>query len=334
MNLIVSMKYLVALDDHRHFGRAALACHVTQPALSNALRALEEGLGISIVKRGRNFAGFTSEGERVLASARRMLREQELLQQDLHSSEGHPQGQLLVGAVPTAMPIAARFVALLQARHPGIVPTLRSLSSVELETGLESLALDMGLGYTERMDSSGQALRVLPQYTEHYFLLRRADAGGGAGSGTGSGSGGSSSGTGSRAGSLRAAAAISWREAASLPLCMLGGEMHNRTIVDRAFAAAGATVQPAIETNSTVTLVMSVLAGQVCSVLPGALLGTVHGQGDLEALPLVEPHVEVPIAFLVHKSNRPSRTLDAAITFAEHPDWLAQALMHSRLPGG
>jgi DNA-binding transcriptional LysR family regulator len=320
MNLFISMKYLVALDDHRHFGRAALACHVTQPALSNALRALEEGLGISIVKRGRNFAGFTSEGERVLASARRILREQELLQQDLHSSKGHPQGQLLVGAVPTAMPIAARFVALLQARHPGIVPTLRSLSSVELETGLESLALDMGLGYTERMAGSGSTLRVLPQYTEHYFLLRRAAAG--------------VSDAGGKQGSLRAAAAMGWREAASLPLCMLGGEMHNRTIVDRAFAAAGATVRPAIETNSTVTLVMSVLAGQVCSVLPGALLGTVLGQGALEALPLVEPLVEVPIAFLVHKTNRPSRTLDAAIAFAENPDWLAQAARHSRLPAG
>ena len=315
MNLFVSMKYLVALDDHRHFGRAALACHVTQPALSNALRALEEGLGISIVKRGRNFAGFTSEGERVLASARRMLREQELLQQDLHSSEDQPQGQLLVGAVPTAMPIAARFVALLQARHPGIVPTLRSLSSVELETGLESLALDMGLGYTERLAGSGAPLRVLPQYTEHYFLLRRAAAGAGSGA-------------------LRSAAAITWQQAAALPLCMLGGEMHNRTLVDRAFAAAGAMVKPAIETNSTVTLVVSVVAGQVCSVLPGALLGTVRGHGELEALPLVQPHVEVPIAFFVHKSNRPSRTLQAAIQFAQNPDWLEQAATHSRLPAG
>lgn len=313
MNLFVSMKYLVALDDHRHFGRAALACHVTQPALSNALRALEEALSISIVKRGRTFAGFTSEGERVLASARRMLREQELLQQDLHSSQGHPQGQLLVGAVPTAMPIAARFVALLQARHPGIVPTLRSLSSVELETGLETLALDLALGYTERMDSSHAQLRLLPQYTEHYFLLRRRAGG-------------------RDTGALRAAAAITWREAASLPLCMLGGEMHNRTVVDRAFASVGVSVKPAIETNSTVTLVMSVLAGQVCSVLPGALLDTVRGHGELEALPLVEPHVEVPIAFLVHKSNRPSRTLAAAIAFAEQPDWLEQAAAHARLP--
>ena len=75
MNLFVSLKYLVALDDHRHFGRAALACSVTQPALSNAIRALEVSFGISIVKRGRNFAGFTVEGERILASGRKILRE-------------------------------------------------------------------------------------------------------------------------------------------------------------------------------------------------------------------------------------------------------------------
>ena len=62
MNLFVSLKYLVALDDHRHFGRAALACSVTQPALSNAIRALEESFGTSIVKRGRSFAGLRLDG--------------------------------------------------------------------------------------------------------------------------------------------------------------------------------------------------------------------------------------------------------------------------------
>lgn len=139
MNLFVSLKYLVALADHQHFGRAALACCVTQPALFNALRALEESFGAAIGKRGRSFAGFTTEGERILVSARRILREHELLQQDLHSGVDHPRGHLLIGAVPTAMPISARFAAMLQDRHPGIVPTVRSMSSVDLETGLESL---------------------------------------------------------------------------------------------------------------------------------------------------------------------------------------------------
>jgi DNA-binding transcriptional LysR family regulator len=119
-----------------------------------------------------------------------------------------------------------------------------------------------------------------------------------------------------------------------MPLCLLGAEMHNRTIVDRAFAQAGACVRPAIETNSIIALMMSVVAGSVCSVLPGALLGAMHGHTGLEAHPLVEPVVGVPIAFLVHDSNRPSRTLEAALAFAQDPQWLHQAGLHAGHRGG
>ena len=309
MNLVVSLKYLVALDDHRHFGRAALACHVTQPALSNAIRALEASFGTAIVKRGRSFGGFTVEGERILATARRMLREQELLQQDLQSSATHPRGQLLIGAVPTAMPIAARFAAILQDRHPGIVPTLRSMSSIELETGLENLALDMALGYAERTTGSTARLRVVPQYVERYYLLRRVADGTGAG--------------------LRVGPAVTWAEAAALPLCLLSAEMHNRTIVDGAFAAAGVRVSPAIETNSILALVLSVLAGRVCSVMPGALVGAALAQPGIEALPLETPTIEVPIAFMVHDTDRQPRTVDAALALAEDPEWRTQAERHA-----
>ena len=315
MNLFVSLKYLVALDDHRHFGRAALACSVTQPALSNAIRALEVSFGISIVKRGRNFAGFTVEGERILASGRKILREYELLQQDLHSGKNAPTGNLLIGAVPTAMPIAARFVAMLQDRHPGITPTLRSMSSIELESGLESLSLDMALGYTERMDNSSSNVRVIPQYTEHYFLLRKAPP--------------------ARSRHLRVGKPLRWRDAAELPLCLLSAEMHNRSIIDRAFAEAGVSPKPVIETNSISTLALSVRAGRVCSVMPGALVDDVHGYDDIEALPLMEPRVETAIAFLVHDTNRPSRTLEAALAFAEDPAWRSEVDSHAgALDGG
>ncbi|SFM72991.1 LysR substrate-binding domain-containing protein [Variovorax sp. OV329] len=311
MNLFVSLKYLVALDDHRHFGRAALACSVTQPALSNAIRALEVSFGTSIVKRGRNFAGFTVEGERILASGRKILREYELLQQDLHSGKDAPSGNLLIGAVPTAMPIAARFVAMLQDRHPGITPTLRSMSSIELETGLESLALDMGLGYTERMDNSNSAVRVIPQYTEHYFLLRKAPR------------------TSAKPQGLRVGKPMRWADAAALPLCLLSAEMHNRSIIDRAFAEAGVQPKPVIETNSISTLALSVRAGRVCSVMPGALVDDVQGYDDIEALPLVSPSVETAISFLVHDTNRPSRTLEAALAFAEDAAWTREVASHA-----
>jgi len=312
MNLHVALKYLVALADHRHFGRAALACHVTQPALSNALRSLEDSFGTAIVKRGRNFAGFTVEGERILVSARRILREHELLQQDLRSSADSPKGHLLFGVVPTAMPIAARFAALLRARYSGITPIVRTMSSIELETGLESLALDIGMGYSERMEAKPSLLRVVPQYTEHYFLLRRA-AHVGAG--------------------LRIGPPMTWAEAAELPLCLLSAEMHNRTVVDRAFAVAGAQPAPAIESNAIIMLGLSVVVGDVCSIMPGALVSTLQGYGGLEALPLVSPQVEVPIGFIVHNTNRQSRTLEAALAFARAPDWLQHAAQHSGLLG-
>jgi DNA-binding transcriptional LysR family regulator len=267
MNLLVSMRYLVALDEHKHFARAAQACFVTQPALSNAIRALESELGAVIVKRGRAFVGFTSEGERLLASARRMLHEEVLLRQDLRSVSGQPQGPLNIGVVPTAEPVAARFAALLHARHPGITPVVRSMSSPEIEAGLDQLTLDMGLGFTDRVRPGASALRTLAQYTEHYFLVRQA----------------------------------------------------------------GTPVRPVLETNSLLTLALSALDGAVCCVMPGALVGAVRSYRELEARPLVEPEVHTPVGFLVLKSERISRTLEAALTLAQDAAWLRHAAAHSGL---
>jgi len=301
MNMLASMRYLVALSEHGHFGRAAQACHITQPALSNAMKALEEEFGVVIVKRGRNYAGLTPEGERVLATAQRMVREHILLQQELGAEAHRPRGTLRIGAVPTAMPVLSRFAGRLQARHPGIVPVALSMSSGELEAGLESLSLDLALGYTERMKLQGTTPRCWPQYTEHYFLLRRAAR--------------------PHERELQFGPPMEWREAGALPLAMLTPDMHNRTIIDSAFVTAGVPVKPAIETNSILMLALGVVEGEVCTVMPGALVGAVRGYRELEALPLVSPEVRTPIGFMAHGTVRPSRALEAALELAQDPDW-------------
>ena len=114
-----------------------------------------------------------------------------------------------------------------------------------------------------------------------------------------------------------------------MPQCMLTPEMHNRTIVDSAFAMAGLEVRPAIETNSILTLALSVVAGDVCSVLPGALVAAVRGYRGVEALPLVSPDVLTPIGFMTVTTDRPSRTLQAALTLARDPEWLRHAAAFS-----
>ncbi|MFM2056641.1 MAG: hypothetical protein RLY71_1026, partial [Pseudomonadota bacterium] len=227
MNLIDAMRYLAALQQHRHFGRAAQACHITQPALSNAIRALESQYGVTIVRRSRQYEGLTPEGERVLASAHRLLHECEVLRQDLVSSRAAPRGRITIGAVPTAMPVAARFAARLQAEQPGLRPEVRSLSSTEIETGIESLSLDLAFGYAERGQAGTAATRFeqIAQYTERYYLLRRRPADVAALPGQ-----------------------IGWLEAARQPLCLLSREMHHRSIVDGAFAQAGTEAEPVMET--------------------------------------------------------------------------------------
>lgn len=308
MNLLEAYRYLDALAQQRHFGRAAQASHITQPALSNALRALEEHFGVAIVRRGRNFEGLTAEGELVLAGARRVLHEQEILRQELKGDASQPHGTLVIGAVPTAVPIAARFASRLVARHPGVVPQVRSLSSQEVETGLDGLALDLGLGYIERLEKRGERLSTCMQYIEQYFVLRRSRK---------------------RQSALHFGAPMRWADAARLPLCALGAEMHNRTILDRAFAEAGVELGPVIETNSVMALLVVVLDGDVCAVLPGALVSTVMRQGGLEALPLVEPQVRTPIGFMSASAPRPTRALSAALALATDPEWLAHAARHS-----
>jgi DNA-binding transcriptional LysR family regulator len=200
---------------------------------------------------------------------------------------------------------------MLQARHGGIQPVVLSLSSDALERGLEDLTLDLALGYSERMRVQERRLQVWPQYTEHYFLLRRATQPSPRG--------------------LQIIQPMPWKEAALLPLCLLTPEMHNRSIVDAAFTTAGVRVTPAIETNSIMTMMLSVVDGNVCSVLPGALVDTLRGYRELEAAPLIGPGIMTRIGFISHAQARPSRALEAGLELAQDGAWLRHAAAHSGL---
>lgn len=306
MNLIAAMRYLVALDRHGHFGRAAAACHVSQPALSNALKALEREFGVAIVKRARVYGGLTPEGEAVLATAQRTLRDIDLLTHELRTGEASPSGPLRIGAIPTAMPLLAVFLALLRERHPGIMPVALAMSSPDIQRGLDSLSLDLALGYTERHPAPRHS--HWPLTRERYYLLRRAAT--------------------QAADGLRIAAPMRWAEVADLPLCQLTPDMHNRGIVDRALNPAGMAPQPAIETNSLLTLVLTVSAGAVFGILPGAMIAAVRDRGELEALPLVQPEIRAPIGFIALAEVRASRATQAALRLLEEPAWLELLARH------
>ena len=120
------LQYLVALQEHGHFGNAADACFVTQSTLSAGLRELESLLGLTLVERTRRVVRFTPVGERIAAQARRVLAEAETLT-DLARSAGKPlSGDLRMGVIPTIAPfLLPRLLPRLRAEWPDLKLYLR-----------------------------------------------------------------------------------------------------------------------------------------------------------------------------------------------------------------
>ena len=98
------LRYLVAVGEHRHFGRAAEACFVSQPTLSTQLKKLERELGVELVERTPGHVMLTAVGERVAARARVMLDEAESIRSLARQAQDPRAGTVRMGLFPTLAP--------------------------------------------------------------------------------------------------------------------------------------------------------------------------------------------------------------------------------------
>ena len=101
---IKQLQYLVALQEHGHFGKAAAACFVTQSTLSAGLRELESLVGVTLVERNRRVVRFTALGERIAEKARRVVREAEELGDMVRAAGAPLTGELRMSVIPTIAP--------------------------------------------------------------------------------------------------------------------------------------------------------------------------------------------------------------------------------------
>lgn len=271
--------YLLALAKERHFGRAATACNVSQPTLSNAIRQLEQELGVLIVERGQRFKGFTEDGLKVVAHARQVISEEEALLQDLHAPAADLEGRLRLGAIPTALPAIAPLIGPFEERYPKVQVSVLSMSSREIEKGLGEFELDVGVTYLDNEPLSN--VRMVPLYTERYFFLTK------------------------RSEAVDGRATMTWREAADFNLCLLTPDMQNRRITEGVFRIADRAVSPTLETNSLMNLFTSVRFGSWSSIVPGQLLAFMSMPPELIALPLVEPEAAYLIGAVYAARNPP-----------------------------
>lgn len=124
------LQYLVALQEHLHFGKAAEACFVTQSTLSAGIRELESLLGIMLVERTRRVVRFTPLGIKIVTKAHRILREAEELT-DMARSAGKPLADdLRMSVIPTIAPfLLPKILPALRKEYPDLKLYLREEAS-------------------------------------------------------------------------------------------------------------------------------------------------------------------------------------------------------------
>ena len=262
--LIRHLKFFITLAEEQHFGRAALACHVTQPTLSQAIRKLEEDLNLSLIVRGHRFMSLTAEGEKVLHWGRQIISDYDSLHEDLTGKRGGGlTGALRLGVIPAAMPSVTFLSQEFEARNPLAAIEVRSMSSRAIERGLETFEIDGGLTYLENEPLEG--VRRFPLYEERYVFACRADH------------------------PFAAEAAVSWEMAVSQPLCLLSDDMQNRRILNGIAATAGVTLRPKVVSNSFLGVASHLRGGQWCAIVPHTFGFVFGGTTDLVLRDMIEP---------------------------------------------
>jgi LysR family transcriptional regulator, hydrogen peroxide-inducible genes activator len=139
-------RHLVALAEHRHFGRAATACHVTQSTLSASLKELEETLGVALVDRTKRSVVFTPTGDETVRRAQQILDETEELARAAQSAGEPLAGTIRMGVIPTIAPfLLPGVLAGLRAGYPKLRLYLREDLTERLIERLQAGELDVVL---------------------------------------------------------------------------------------------------------------------------------------------------------------------------------------------
>ncbi len=156
------LKYLIAVADHRHFGRAAAASFVSQPTLSTQIRKLEDELGVALVERAPRKVMLTPIGLEIVERARRVVAETEQMKEAARRSQRPEAGAVRLGIFPTLGPyLLPHVIPPVRERYPDLQLLLVEEKSDELLARLRD----------GRLDAAILALPVHDDQLHHEFLF-------------------------------------------------------------------------------------------------------------------------------------------------------------------
>lgn len=166
MNL-QQLEYIVAVDRHRHFGKAAASKFVTQPTLSAMIQKLEDELQIQIFDRKKYPVEPTTEGAEIIEYAKSVLHEAGRLVAYAKEVKGEIAGDLRLGIIPTLAPyLLPLFLKPFAEKYPLLQIFIKEMVTEDIITQLKSGDLDMGLLVTPLEDN---VLKEFPLFYEEFY---------------------------------------------------------------------------------------------------------------------------------------------------------------------
>ncbi|CAO3403450.1 LysR substrate-binding domain-containing protein [Azospirillum sp. 11R-A] len=170
------LRYFDALAQHAHFGRAAAACAVSQPALSMQIKELEEALGAALVERGGRNIRLTAFGQEAALRVRDILRSVDQLGELAQVSRNRISGRLRIGMIPTIAPyLLPAVIGAITREHPHVEIEVREAMTSKLIEELADGRLDTAIVALPVFEPS---LTEVVLFTEDFLLVRPAgDAG-------------------------------------------------------------------------------------------------------------------------------------------------------------
>ncbi|MCG8567122.1 MAG: LysR substrate-binding domain-containing protein [Desulfobacterales bacterium] len=153
MSTLTQLEYLLAVDQERHFGKAAKACHVSQPSLSAQIQKLEDELELIIFDRSKKPILVTETGRAVIEQARLVIREHKKLQAIADTKSLEPKGTFELAVIPTlAAYVIPKFIGDFCERYPGVDLVVHEHKTDDIIRLLHNDELDAGLLVTPLND--------------------------------------------------------------------------------------------------------------------------------------------------------------------------------------
>ncbi|RKN83779.1 LysR family transcriptional regulator [Paenibacillus ginsengarvi] len=266
------LEYFVTMCQELHFTRASEKLGISQPTLSQQIRALEQETGTLLFNRVGKKVIVTEAGKILYRHCLRMFDELGQAQSAIRELKGLGQGEIRIGCAGNHMLISP--ILSFHRMYPGITINAAELSTEETRQGLLDNRLDLGLVF---LPVEGEQLESIPLYTERLCLAvpeghELADAGEVA------------------LGSLRL-----------VPMALLPSKFLVRQLIDRATKTLGFHFQPVMEMTTLDSLLELVLSGIALTILPETYLSGIR-QKRMRSVLIIDPTPQRVVG-IVHRND-------------------------------